>query len=147
MCITCASGSAGTRSEMKGAGRLAATVRGQCASLAHLNLSVTKIGDKGVGRLAAVPGQCASLDHLDLSGNKIEAETAGRLAAVLVSLPQECSAAEPAFYTWVARSRSGSSLFTASALNKPSSSSSSSPSRQPGDYWLRPTLPHEITVQ
>ena len=30
------------------------------------------------------------------------------------------------FYTWVARSRSGSSSFTASALNKPSSSSSSS---------------------
>ena len=36
------------------------------------------------------------------------------------------------FYTWVARSRSGSSSFTASALNKPSSSSSSS---------LPPSLP------
>jgi hypothetical protein len=46
-----------------------------------------------------------------------------------VSLPQECSTAELVFYTWVARSRSGSSSFTASALNKlPSSSSSSSSS-------------------
>ena len=32
------------------------------------------------------------------------------------------------YYTWVARSRSGSSSFTALALNKPSSSSSFSPS-------------------
>ena len=37
-----------------------------------------------------------------------------------------CSTAEQVFYTWVARSRSGCSSFTASALNKPSSSSSSS---------------------
>ena len=36
-----------------------------------------------------------------------------------VSLPQECSTAEQVFYTWVARSRSGSSSFAASALNKP----------------------------
>ena len=39
-----------------------------------------------------------------------------------MSLPQERSTAELVFYTWVARSRSGSSSFTASALNKPSSS-------------------------
>ena len=48
------------------------------------------------------------------------------LRGIGVSLPQECSAAEQVFYTWVARSRSGSSSFTALALNKPSSSSSSS---------------------
>ena len=35
-----------------------------------------------------------------------------------MSLPQESSTAEQVFYTWVARSRSGSSSFTASALNK-----------------------------
>ena len=35
-----------------------------------------------------------------------------------MSLPQERSTAELVFYTWVARSRSGSSSFTASALNK-----------------------------
>ena len=40
-------------------------------------------------------------------------------------LPQERSTAEQVFYTLVARSRSGSSSFTASALNKLSSSSSS----------------------
>ena len=34
-----------------------------------------------------------------------------------MSLPQERSTAELVFYTWVARSRSGSSSFTASALN------------------------------
>ena len=38
-----------------------------------------------------------------------------------VSLPQERCTAEQVFYTWVARSRSGSSSFTASALNKLSS--------------------------
>ena len=45
-----------------------------------------------------------------------------------MSLPQERSTAEQVFYTWVARSRSGSSSFTALALNKPSSSSSSTSS-------------------
>ena len=45
-----------------------------------------------------------------------------------VSLPQELSTAGLVSYTWVARSRSGSSSFTALALNKPSSSSSSSSS-------------------
>jgi len=39
--------------------------------------------------------------------------------------PSGRSTAELVFYTWVARSRSGSSLFTASALNKLSSSPSS----------------------
>ena len=38
-----------------------------------------------------------------------------------MSLPQERSTAEQVFYTWVARSCSGSSSFTASALNKLSS--------------------------
>ena len=42
-----------------------------------------------------------------------------------MSLPQERSTAGLVSYTWVARSRSGSSSFTALALNKPSSSSSS----------------------
>ena len=45
-----------------------------------------------------------------------------------MSLPQERSTAGLVSYTWVARSRSGSSSFTALALNKPSSSSSSSSS-------------------
>ena len=45
-----------------------------------------------------------------------------------MSLPQERSTAELVFYTWVARSRSESSSFTASALNKLSSSSSSNSS-------------------
>ena len=35
-----------------------------------------------------------------------------------VSLPQERSMAEQVFYTWIARSRSGSSSFTASALDQ-----------------------------
>jgi len=35
-----------------------------------------------------------------------------------VSLPQERSTAEQVFYTWVARSRSGSSSFTVLAPNK-----------------------------
>jgi len=39
-----------------------------------------------------------------------------------VSQPLERSTAELVFYTWVARSRSESSSFTASALNKPYSS-------------------------
>ena len=39
-----------------------------------------------------------------------------------MSLPQERSTAGLVSYTWVARSRSGSSSFTALALNKPSSS-------------------------
>ena len=46
-------------------------------------------------------------------------------------------------YTWVARSRSGSSSFTALALNKPSSSSSSSSSSassgaEDTPFWARP---------
>ena len=48
-----------------------------------------------------------------------------------MSLPQERSTAELVFYTWVARSRSESSSFTASALNKLSSSSPSSSRRGP----------------
>ena len=60
-----------------------ATVLGQCASLAHLDLGGNEIGAEGAGRLAAVLGQCASLEHLDLYGNEIGAEGAGRLAAVL----------------------------------------------------------------
>ena len=45
-----------------------------------------------------------------------------------MSLPQERSTAEQVFYTWVARSRSGSSSFTASALNTLSAAASSSSS-------------------
>ena len=56
---------------------------GQCASLAHLDLSVNEIGAEGAERLEAVLGQCTSLAHLDLGSNEIGAEGAGRLAAVL----------------------------------------------------------------
>ena len=59
----------------------------QCASLAHLDLSVNEIGDEGAGRLAAVLGQCASLAHLDLGGNGIGSEGAERLAAVAERCP------------------------------------------------------------
>ena len=48
-----------------------------------INLSNTRIGDEGAGRLAAVLGQCAALAHLSLRANGIGAEGAGRLAAVL----------------------------------------------------------------
>ena len=57
-----------------------------------------------------------------------------------MSLPQERSTAGLVSYTWVARSRSGSSSFTALALNKPSSSSSSSSSFSSGDN--KTTLAH-----
>ena len=54
------------------------------------------------------------------------------------------------FYTWVARSRSGSSSFTASGLNKPSSSSSSSndkvdaTSEDPIDLYFRQGIREEL---
>ena len=60
---------------------------GQCASLAHMDLSENGIGDEGAGRLAAVLGQCTSLAHLDLDDNGIGDEGAGGLAAVAKRCP------------------------------------------------------------
>jgi hypothetical protein len=42
---------------------------GQCASLAHLDLSYNQIGNAGAGSLARVLEQCAALSHLNLIGN------------------------------------------------------------------------------
>ena len=61
--------------------------------------------------------------------NKLSSSSSSSSSS-LVSLPQERSTAGLVSYTWVARSRSGSSSLTASALNKPSSSSFSSSSSQ-----------------
>jgi hypothetical protein len=46
-------------------------VWGQCAALAHLNLSSNQIGEVGTESLAGVLGQCVSLAHLNLGNNHI----------------------------------------------------------------------------
>ena len=60
-----------------------AGVIGQCAALAHLDLSHTDIREAGAASLAPVLGQCAALTHLNLNGNYIQAPGVGRLAGVL----------------------------------------------------------------
>ena len=60
-----------------------AGVLGQCAALAHLNLSLNRIGSRGAKSLAGVLAQCTALAHLNLRGNDIGNDGAGRLAGVL----------------------------------------------------------------
>ena len=61
-----------------------------------------------------------------------------------MSLPQERSTAGLVSYTWVARSRSGSSSFTALALNKPSLSSSYSSSSSSSSSFTALALNEKI---
>lgn len=58
-------------------------VLGQCACLAHLDLSKTSMGLEGVGVLGAELAQCGSLAHPDLSDNSIGSEGAGMIARVM----------------------------------------------------------------
>jgi hypothetical protein len=60
-----------------------AGVLAQCAALAHLDLSCNEICNAGAERLASVLPQCAALAHLDLSCNQICNAGAERLASVL----------------------------------------------------------------
>jgi hypothetical protein len=48
-----------------------AGVLGQCAALAHLDISFNQIGDAGAESLAEVLGQCAALAHFILRGDWI----------------------------------------------------------------------------
>jgi Ran GTPase-activating protein (RanGAP) involved in mRNA processing and transport len=65
----------------QGAGRLAA-VLGQCASLAHLDLSDNAIRAEGVQSFTAVLPQCASLARLDLRWNDLRRQEKEMFAAM-----------------------------------------------------------------
>ncbi len=63
---------------------------GRAKALAHLDLSLNRIGAEGAGRLAGMQVESKSLAHLDLSSNGIGAEEMGRLAVVLGSTKSVC---------------------------------------------------------
>ena len=56
---------------------------GQCSSLAVLNLTRKRTGDKGAGRLAGALGQCSTLTALSVAVNGIGGEGFRSLAVVL----------------------------------------------------------------